>query len=451
MSSNFVFVLDTDKRPLSPCHPARARELMRDGKAAVFRRFPFTIILKRSVPTAQPQECQLKLDPGSKTTGIALVQGDKVVWGAELTHRGGLIKKKLEGRAGSRRLRRSRLRYRKPSYRTKAQINNAKRTYARKRKDGWLAPSLQHRVDTTMTWVNRLMRYAPVGELTQELVRFDMQKMENPEISGVEYQCGELQGFEVKEYLLEKWGRKCAYCDKPKKKKDGSPGAPIPLEVEHIVPRKPRKGEPAGTDRVSNLTLACVPCNEKKGNLPVEVFLKKDPDRLKKILAKAKAPLRDAAAVNSTRWALFRRLNDTGLPVTVGTGGQTKFNRKQLGWEKAHWLDAAAAGEVGDLQLATEAPLLITCKGQGGRQKGVVDKNGQPRRNKKGEAQIRPLKPIHGWRSGDIAKCEGVIGRISPRTFGSFEMRSPSRSKPFSRPMRLFTPIHRNDGYDYAD
>lgn len=136
MSINFVPVLNTDKRPLSPCHPARARDLLKNGKAAVFRRFPFTIILKRAVPDAAPQECQLKLDPGSKTTGLALVQGERVIWGAELTHRGGLIKKKLADRAARRRQRRTRLRYRKPSYRTRGQINNAKATYDRKRRAG---------------------------------------------------------------------------------------------------------------------------------------------------------------------------------------------------------------------------------------------------------------------------------------------------------------------------
>jgi 5-methylcytosine-specific restriction endonuclease McrA len=422
MSSKLVFVLDTDKRPLSPCHPARARELLRDGKAAVFRRFPFTSILKRSVPEAEPQECQLKLDPGSKTTGVALVQGDKVIWGAEINHRGGLIRKKLEDRRARRRLRRSRLRYRHQRF-----LN-------RRRPDGWLAPSLQHRVDTTMTWVNRLMRFAPVGELTQELVKFDMQKMQNPEIRGVGYQQGTLAGYEVREYLLEKWARKCAYCGAENR----------PLEVEHIRPRS--KG---GSDRVSNLTLACTPCNQRKANKPVEQFLAKKPDVLKKVLAKAKAPLRDAAVVNSTRWALFRRLNETGLPVTVGTGGQTKYNRKQLGWGKAHWLDAAAVGDVGELRLATERPLVVTCKGQGGRQKGVFDKYGQPRRNKHGQAQIRPLRPIHGWRTGDIAKCGDVVGRISPRTSGSFEIRAPG-GKPFSRPMSQFTSIHRMDGYDYV-
>lgn len=100
MNTNFTFVLDADRRPLSPCHPARARELLREGKAAVFRRYPFTIILKRSVPDAHAQACQVKLDPGSQTTGVAIVQDEKVIWGAEIAHRGGLITKKLQARGG---------------------------------------------------------------------------------------------------------------------------------------------------------------------------------------------------------------------------------------------------------------------------------------------------------------------------------------------------------------
>ena len=163
MSSNFVFVLDTNKQQLAPCHPARARELLRKGKAAVFRRYPFTIILKRAVPDAEPAEHHLKLDPGSKVTGIAVLQDDRVIWAAELTHRGSLIKKKLDSRRMLRRSRRSRLRYRKPRYRTKGQINNAKRRYRDRKK---LQPSLQHRVETTMTWVRRIQRYCTVSKIT---------------------------------------------------------------------------------------------------------------------------------------------------------------------------------------------------------------------------------------------------------------------------------------------
>ncbi|WP_197047589.1 RNA-guided endonuclease IscB, partial [Planktothrix serta] len=124
---------------------------------------------------------------GSKTTGIALVQGNKVIWGAELTHRGQTIKMSLESRRSLRRSRRNR----KTRYRQARFLN-------RKRSKGWLAPSLQHRVETTLTWVSKLIRFTPIGSIVQELVRFDLQQLENPEISGIEYQQGELQGYEVR-------------------------------------------------------------------------------------------------------------------------------------------------------------------------------------------------------------------------------------------------------------
>ncbi|WP_218576826.1 RNA-guided endonuclease IscB, partial [Desulfobacter latus] len=139
-----------------------------------------------------------------------------------------------------------------------------------------------------------------------------MQKIQNPEISGVAYQQGELMGYEVREYLLEKWDRTCAYCGK----------TDIPLEIEHIVPKS--KG---GSNRVSNLTLACTACNRKKGNKPLEQFLSRKPELLKRIQKQSKVPLKDAGAVNATRWDLFRTLKKTGLPVETGSGGLTKFNR----------------------------------------------------------------------------------------------------------------------------
>jgi hypothetical protein len=135
-------------------------------------------------------------------TGIALVSEENVIWGAELTHRGEQIKSALDSRRAVRRSRRNR----KTRYRP-ARFSN------RKRREGWLPPSLQHRVDTTLTWVKRLIRYCPVADIVQELVKFDLQKIENPEISGVEYKQGELQGYEVREYLLEKWNRQCAGSD----------------------------------------------------------------------------------------------------------------------------------------------------------------------------------------------------------------------------------------------
>lgn len=398
-----VFVLDTNRKPLSPCHPARARELLRTGKAAVFRRVPFTIILKYA-PIEGPTEVRVKIDPGSRTTGMVLVMKrcgmDEVVWASELEHRGLEVKAKLEKRRAVRRARRSR----KTRYRPARFLN-------RGRKEGWLPPSLESRVNNAVTWVRRLCRWAHVGGLSMELVKFDTQAMQNPEVSGTEYQQGTLFGYEVREYLLEKWGHRCAYC--------GAEG--VPLEVDHIVPRS--RG---GSNRVSNLTLACHDCNQRKGNRPLEEFLRRKPEILRRVLSQLKAPLKDAAAVNATRLALLERLKGTGLPVECGTGGRTKFNRTTQGYPKKHWIDAACVGETGSavrLEPNMEA-LSIKAMGRGSRQMCRMDRYGFPRTGPKA------ARTVHGFRTGDFVRANipkgrhaGIhTGRIIVRTSGSFRV-----------------------------
>ena len=421
--SNFVFVLDTQKQPLNPIRPGMARKLLTAGKAAVFRRYPFTIILKVEVTTTS-EPITLKIDPGSKTTGIALVQGDWVIFGAELTHRGQAIKASLESRRSLRRGRRNRhTRYRQARF-----LN-------RKRPKGWLAPSLQHRVETTLTWVNKLIRLAPISSIVQELVRFDLQQLENQEISGIEYQQGTLSGYEVREYLLEKWDRKCSYCGIEN----------VSLQVEHIHPKA--KG---GTNHISNLCLACEKCNLKKGTQSIETFLAKKPDILKRILSQAKRPLKDAAAVNSTRWTLFNRLKETGKPVSTGSGGLTKFNRTRLNLSKTHWLDAACVGQVKSLEILTSKPLLIKSNGHGTRQMCRTDKFGLPCR------YVPRFKFVKGFQTGDIVKAVVIsgkkmgtyVGRVAVRASGSFDISASKLVSGIS--YKYCSTIHRKDGYSYA-
>ena len=238
-------------------------------------------------------------------------------------------------------IRRSR-RQRKTRYRLPRFLN-------RRRPEGWLAPSLAHRVETTLTWVNRLRRLCPITALSMELVRFDTQVPENPELGGVAYQQGTLAGYEVWEYLVNTWERRCAYCG----------AKATPLHVEPIVPRT--RG---GSDRGINLTLACEPCNTRKGTQTAEEF------GHAAIQAQARRPLKDAAAVNTTRWSLYRRLVATGLPVEVGTGGRTKYNRTRLGLEKTHWHDAACIGASTPhgLEVRGIPPLRMRATGDGMRQ-----------------------------------------------------------------------------------
>lgn len=414
-----VFVLSSDGQPFDPTTPARARRLLSRGRAAVWRTYPFTIILKhRTAAESVVHEHRLKIDPGSKTTGIAIVQEgtDRVVWAAELAHRGQQIRDALLARRAVRRSRRQR----KTRYRPSRFLN-------RRRKDGWLPPSLEHRVLTSLTWVARLKRTCPITALSMELVRFDTQLMENAEVSGVLYQQGDLAGYEVREYLLANWGRRCAYCGK----------GDLPLQVEHLIPRV--RG---GSDRVSNLTLACEDCNQRKGNRTAEEF------GFPHLMAQAKQPLKDAAAVNATRWALWCALATIGLPLEVGTGGRTKFNRTRLGWEKAHWRDAATVGASTPNQLrnAVKSVLLIAAKGHGSRQMCRTDKYGFPIRHV-------PRQKVHfGFRTGDLVqavvpkgKYQGThVGRITIRRRPSFRLNGIDLHP---RMLRL---LQRADGYAYA-
>lgn len=403
---------------------------MRTGKAAIFRRYPFTVILTKRIG-GDVQPTQIKLDPGSKTTGIAVnahfKRGITTIWGAELTHRGLRIKLLLEARRAIRRGRRNRhTRYRPARF-----LN-------RTRPKGWLAPSLQHRVHTTMTWVNRLIRYIPATMLSQELVRFDMQQMEAPEISGVAYQQGTLQGYEIREYLLEKWNRQCAYCGVEN----------VPFEIEHIHPKS--RG---GSNRVSNLSIACHACNQKKNNRPVEEFLAKKPDKLKAILKQAKAPLKDAAAVNSTRWALFERLKATGVYVEVGTGGRTKFNRFTQHYPKAHWIDAACVGKSGESVRIDSGlnPLLIKAMGHGSRQMCQTDKYGFPRSHR------QRVKRYFGFGTGDTVRAVVTkgkntgthTGRVTVMAKGSFDITTPA-GKVRGIHHKNCTLLFRGDGYLYT-
>lgn len=415
-------------KPLDPIHPGWARKLLSSGQAAVWRRFPFTIILKKEVlaPTVHP--LRLKIDPGSRTTGIALVNdvSGEVVFAAELQHRGQAIKARLDARRAVRRSRRHRkMRYRKPRF--------ANRTKPK----GWLAPSLESRIANILTWVRRLRRLCPIADISQELVRFDVQQLDNPYIEGVEYQQGTLMGYEVREYLLEKWGRACAYCGA----KD------VPLQLEHIVCRAKH-----GSSRVSNLCVACELCNVTKGTQDIQVFLQDKPVVLARILASAKAPLSDVAAVNASRRVLYERLKALGLPVKCGSGGRTKYNRMSRGLDKAHWLDAVCVGASTPEVLMVERvrPLLITATGHGSRQMCRMDRYGFPRTGPK------QVKWVQGFQTGDLVravvtsgkKIGSYVGRIAVRATGSFNI-TTARGTVQGINYRFCNLIHRCDGYSY--
>src|SRR5260370_4133546 len=192
-------------------------------------------------------------------------------------------------RALARRSRRSaHLRYRPPRF--------AHRT----RPKGWLPPSLRSRIGNVLTWAQRYRRWAPLTRLEVERVKFDLHLMQNPELAGIEYQRGELAGWELRAYLLEKFQHRCAYCHQGE----------VPFEIDHQVPRS--RG---GSNRASNLVLSCHVCNVAKGTQTAAEF------GHPQVEAQAKTPLKDATAVNATRYALVRALGVFNLPLGTWSGG----------------------------------------------------------------------------------------------------------------------------------
>lgn len=416
-----VFVLGARGNPLMPCHPARARELLKSGRAVVVRHTPFVIRLKDR-DGGEVQQVRLGVDPGSKTTGMALTRqsgGTRTVLAlVEVTHRSAEIHKKMGQRAGYRRRRRSaNLRYRAPRF-----LNRTK-------PGGWLAPSLRSRVQHVETWARRLQRWCPVAAIDLELVQFDTHLLANPEVSGDGYQYGTLYGYELREYVLEKHGRRCAYCD----------AEGVPLNLDHV-----RSRSHGGSNRASNLVPACILCNQAKGNRPVEEFC---PKRAVKILAAAKAPLRDAAAVNATRFACLAALRRLGIPVKCWSGGRTKWNRHRTGTPKTHALDAACCGEVRRLDRAGIGTLTVAATGRGTHQRTRTDAYGFPR------LHLPRIKQVCGFQTGDLVQAVvphgrhagSHIGRVAVRTTGSF--RVGGRDGINHKYCQL---IQRSDGYDYA-
>jgi 5-methylcytosine-specific restriction endonuclease McrA len=428
-----VFVLDKRKRPLMPCSEKRARLLLERGRARVHRLHPFTIRLTdRTQEESALQPLALKIDPGSKTTGMALVREDaatataQVVHHSEVEHKTG-IADALKSRSALRRGRRARkTRYRAPRF-----LN-------RTRPEGWLAPSLRSRVESVSGWVERYRALAPIARLSLEVARFDTQKMQDPEVAGVAYQQGTLHGYEVWEYLLEKYQRRCVYCDAQQ----------VPLTKDHVIARS--KG---GSDRVSNLVLACVRCNEQKGNRPVEEFLAHDPERLARIRSTLKTPLRQAAVMNSTRRALTRVLRETGLPVETSTGAQTRFNRTERGLPKTHALDALCVGPStpGTLRGWDVPVLCIRVRGRGRYPRTLSDCHGFPR------AYLARQKQAFGFQSGDRVravvprgKWAGEhVGTVAIRHSGRFAIRSGGKMIAETS-HRHCTLLARGDGHEYT-
>ena len=303
-----VYMLDINGNPLMPTeHHGKVRHLLREGRAAVVRRTPFTIRLLYEVP-GFVQDVTLGVDAGSKTVGLSASSETGELYRSEVTLRNDIVNL-LSNRREARRTRRSRkLRHRA------ARFDNR----ISSRKDGWLAPSVQQKTDSHLRIVEKVCSILPVKNIIVEVAQFDTQRLKNPEISGEQYQQGEQLGFwNTREYVLSRDNHQCQHCHG--KSKDTI------LNVHHIESRK------TGGDSPGNLITLCETCHKAyhKGEIQLKV-------------KRSSKSLRDAAFMSIMRWAVYNRLKAAYPNKTIHFtyGYITKHRRIENGIEKAHSADA---------------------------------------------------------------------------------------------------------------
>ena len=315
-----VCVLDQNGKPLMPTtRLGKVYRLLKTQKAHIVSYEPFTIQLDYEPDTHIIQPMTLGVDSGAIHSGYSVANEHREYYSAEVIARDDISK-----RLSDRQMYRKNRRYRKTRYR-KPRFNNRKN-----KKKGWLPPSLEQKVAVQLNEINHLHRYFPIEKIIVEVSEFDIQKIKNPDISGIEYQQGTLQGYNIRNYLLEKHGRKCFYCGK----------TVSDFEVEHMTPKA--RG---GSNRIDNLTLSCHECNQKKDTLTAEEFIKQTLPAKKAVVKLKQLPnekrlFKYMAHMNATRWALYNAINEKYVNVEMTYGYITKYNRIQAGLSKAHHIDA---------------------------------------------------------------------------------------------------------------
>ena len=417
-----VFVLDRSKKPLDMISHAKARILLKNRLAVVHKVYPFTIRLKDNSCVSNNRTYTVKLDPGSRTTGVAIVDDkNQVVMLAEIEHRGHLIKKDLDSRRAVRRSRHSR----KTRYRPARFLN-------RTRPKGWLAPSVKSRADNVINFIKKYKKLININKIMIENVSFDTAQMSSDtKLWGNDYQQGNLYNKNLREFVFSKTKGRCSYCEEKA------------TEIDHIIPRSN-----GGTNSSYNLTPACRPCNEKKSNLSLKEFgklMNKDYSQLEP----KKLP-KDAAIVQSARNYMIKEITKLVSNTTSYDAWLTKYNRDRLDLSKQHYYDALSVGNIENFRFLTDKVLQISAKGRGSRQMCLMDKFGFPRTKPKGS------KLVKGFQTGDMVKAivpKGLkkgeyLGKVAVRSSGYFNIQTKTQviQDIGYKYCRL---IQRSDGYSY--
>ena len=300
-----VYVLNIEGKPLMPCKEAKARKLLKENKAKIYKKEPFTIQLLFTCEN-QTQDITLGVDAGSKHIGLSATTKEKELYAADVELRNDIVDL-LSTRRQNRRTRRNRLRYRKPRF------NNR----VHSKKNGWLAPSVEQKIQTHFKVVEDIHKLLPITKIVVETASFDIQKIKNPEIHNEEYQQGEQLGFwNVREYVLFRDNHTCQCCKGKSKDKI--------LNVHHIESRK------TGGNAPNNLITLCETCHKGYHNRTVEL-----PKTIKRGMS-----FKDAAFMGIMRWSFYNRLKEIYPNVVMTYGYITKDTRIKNNLPKDHYIDA---------------------------------------------------------------------------------------------------------------
>lgn len=298
-----VYVLNKQGKPIMPCKEAKARKLLKQNKAKIAKHEPFAIQLLFDCEN-QTQEVNLGIDAGSKHIGVSATTEKQVLYEADVELRNDIVNK-LSSRSEARRSRRNRLRYRPARFSNRIKSKHK----------GWLTPSIEQKINTHIQVIKHLYEVLPITKLIVETAQFDIQKINNPEISGKEYQQGEKLGFwNVREYVLYRDNHECQCCHD--KSKDSI------LNVHHIESRK------TGGDAPNNLITLCETCHKAYHNGDIKLNLKRGKSH------------RDSAFMGIMRKTLLNRLRELYSNVCETYGYITKSVRIENNLPKEHYIDA---------------------------------------------------------------------------------------------------------------
>lgn len=373
-----VFVINQRGEALMPCTQRKARLLLKEGNAKIHKYNPFTIQL--TVPTGESkQDCHVGIDTGAKHIGFAITSQNKVLFKGEVE-----LRQDVKGNLDTRRIYRKSRHNRKTRYRKEKFLN-------RKRGENWLPPSLQNRINHTYRWIDEMCNLVSNPILHIEVGKFDIAKMINTKIQGVDYQYGQTYRFyNVRYFVFARDNYTCQCCGKSKDKI---------LHTHHILYKSQ-----GGTDRADNLITVCSDCHTTENHKPGGV-LYNWMIRHKKVKQYKEPPFMNV---------LRKRIFDKYPTAIISYGSETSMRRKELGLSKTHYNDAIAISGISNIKENPDEGLFIKQFRKKKRslheataRKGRKEPNRTQKRNSKN------TKEYNGWFLNDVVEVFGKCGFIS--------------------------------------